>query len=340
MPALAKPPVLLPRFVPHNNADAGGNAGAGLLSGLNPEPELLSRQSDTPARLAHDARNVLSGLMLYCELLAMPGVLNEPHGHYAEELEGIAQAATRILEKIMEVAAPEQSPAPRLCNRLEAPPLPTAIAIPLAATPVTDVGAELCRLRPLLAAIAGPAVKLSVASMPCPGQTALAVEDFTRILINLVRNAADAMPAGGHIGIAVQYSGCLRLLDSALKANDGAFPSPKPAPQWVLLTVSDDGPGIPEALRAQIFDLGFSTHKDSETSHWPAPRRRGMGLNIVRSLVEAAGGTVRTTASHAGGARFEISLPLGERITSGTCLGPTNGTFPADSRKKGRIECQ
>ena len=303
---------------------------------------------ESPDRLAHDARNVLSGLMLYCELLAAPGVLNEPHGHYAGELEGIARTAAQILEKIIEVAAPPVPPAltlrdTRKVSEVPALPatLPVATAIPLAAVPVTDAAEDLRRLHPLLAAIAGPAVRLSVATMPCAGQTALAVEDLTRILVNLVRNAADAMPAGGHVRVTAQYGDGMSFADmipGAETSHDEI--SAPPAPRSVLLSVSDDGPGIPEHLRARVFDLGFTSHKEPVSANWPAPRRRGLGLNIVRNLVETAGGAVRVTASHTGGARFEITLPLNQPVTSGTCLAPPERTFPADSTQKGCIECQ
>lgn len=348
MPALAEASQALPRLIPPCDE---AKAGAG------PFPKTISRpvfQSGQPRqspesmdRLAHDARNVLSGLMLYSELLATPGVLNPAHGHYARELETITGTAAWLLEKIVETTAPNSKPdADRPAAALQKtrpgaagqyPELPTATAVPLAPVPVTDAAAELRRLQPLLAAVAGSAVRLAVATMPCAGRTALAIEDFTRVLINLVRNAADAMSGGGHIGIAVQYR----------------FESESaPSPQGVVLTVSDDGPGIPDALRRQIFDLGFTTHKES--ADWPTPRRRGLGLSIVRNLVEAAGGAVQATASYTGGARFEIVLPFygpvpsrpevrrsaPRDITSGTCSLPLNETNPADSAAKGCIECQ
>lgn len=284
--------------------------------------------------------------MLYCELLAAPGVLNEPHSHYAGELEGIAKTAALLLEKMIEAAAPPESPAPKLRKISEAPALPAdlpvATNIPLSAVPVTDAAADLRRLHPLLAAIAGPAVRLAVATMPCAGQTALAVEDLTRVLINLVRNAADAMPSGGHVRVTAQYGEGLSFADLIPRAETArnAIPSLPPAPRSVLLSVSDDGPGIPESLREQVFDLGYTSHKQSESANWPARRRRGLGLGIVRNLVESAGGAVRVAASHTGGARFEITLPLKPPVTSGTCSTPPEHTFPADSSEKGCIECQ
>jgi PAS domain S-box-containing protein len=61
--------------------------------------------------------------------------------------------------------------------------------------------------------------------------------------------------------------------------------------------VEDDGPGIPEATRDDIFEAGYSTAEESS----------GFGLTIVREIAEAHGWTVRVTDSASGGARFEFT---------------------------------
>ncbi|MGB9985469.1 PAS domain S-box protein [Salarchaeum japonicum] len=61
--------------------------------------------------------------------------------------------------------------------------------------------------------------------------------------------------------------------------------------------VEDDGPGIPESERPQVFDTGHTTTKDGT----------GFGLSIVREIVDAHGWTVTVTDSESGGARFEIT---------------------------------
>jgi PAS domain S-box-containing protein len=61
--------------------------------------------------------------------------------------------------------------------------------------------------------------------------------------------------------------------------------------------VEDDGPGIPAADRAEVFNHGFSTTEDGT----------GFGLSIVESIAEAHGWTVTLTESESGGARFEFT---------------------------------
>ena len=107
----------------------------------------------------------------------------------------------------------------------------------------------------------------------------MATDDLTRVLVNLARNAADAMPAGGHIQIS-------------LEEVDGQM----------SLSFADTGTGIPEAALESIFSPGVSTriavgslksslNNPNEAIAWPS-QHRGLGLAIVRSIVSAAGGTV------------------------------------------------
>jgi signal transduction histidine kinase len=94
----------------------------------------------------------------------------------------------------------------------------------------------------------------------------------------LVKNAVDALAGrGGRIAV------------SARRRQDGG----------AILTVSDDGPGVPRDLRARIFDPGFSTKQ----SGW------GIGLSLARRIVEENHGGSLRLASADRGAAFEIILP-------------------------------
>jgi signal transduction histidine kinase len=80
----------------------------------------------------------------------------------------------------------------------------------------------------------------------------------------------------------------------------------------VELAVEDDGPGLPDAdAYREAFDAGVRFHEADGRS------RTGLGLYIVRELVHRQGGTVRAEPAPAGGARFVIVLPRGERGADG-----------------------
>ncbi|MEO5739237.1 MAG: ATP-binding protein [Vicinamibacterales bacterium] len=73
----------------------------------------------------------------------------------------------------------------------------------------------------------------------------------------------------------------------------------------VLLSVSDHGPGIPEAALGRVFERFYRV----DTSRTRDPGGTGIGLSIARHLVELHGGTLAATNRPEGGAVFTISLP-------------------------------
>ena len=72
------------------------------------------------------------------------------------------------------------------------------------------------------------------------------------------------------------------------------------------IVVEDDGPGIPEARREEVFGRGARLDEQI-TGH-------GLGLGIVRDIVQAWGGNLQLEASHSGGLRVCIDLP--DRLAS------------------------
>jgi signal transduction histidine kinase len=96
-------------------------------------------------------------------------------------------------------------------------------------------------------------------------------------LVNLVRNALEAVPENGHVTVRARL-----------------------ASGRALVSVEDDGPGIPEHLRTRMFQP-FATSKAHGT---------GLGLALARRFVEVHGGEIRPSNSSLGGAAFEVSLPL------------------------------
>ena len=115
--------------------------------------------------------------------------------------------------------------------------------------------------------------------MVCPGDHA---GQARQAVANLLDNAIKYTPVGGEISLRVNATDAGTILD-----------------------VSDNGPGIPEAAQARIFD------RFDRGLHAGSPHRgagTGLGLSISRKAVEANGGTL-TLVPHAYGSTFRIHLP-------------------------------
>ena len=83
---------------------------------------------------------------------------------------------------------------------------------------------------------------------------------------------------------------------------------------WAVLTVTDDGPGIPAADRARVFDR-FTRLDDARTRSGSASADdggAGLGLAIVRSIGTAHGASVEARSLPAGGLRILVTLPLAD----------------------------
>jgi signal transduction histidine kinase len=106
--------------------------------------------------------------------------------------------------------------------------------------------------------------------------------DFGLAVLALLFNAAEAIAdKGGSISVGASRK-------------DG---------EWEI-TVSDNGPGIPEGSEEKVFEDGFTTRTETF--------RTGMGLPVARGLVAEAGGTLRLENAAGGGCVATIRLPAGQ----------------------------
>lgn len=103
-----------------------------------------------------------------------------------------------------------------------------------------------------------------------------------RILANLISNAVQAMPQGGKLDLCV-----FRKADS------------------LVITVSDTGVGIPEAVRPKIFTPLFTTKSKGQ----------GFGLPVVKRMTEALGGTVTFESTVGKGTTFTLKFPISKETT-------------------------
>ncbi len=96
------------------------------------------------------------------------------------------------------------------------------------------------------------------------------------------------------------------LIDNAVKYGQAAHLALAADAEAILLTVDDEGAGIPKERREELFEpfVRLETSRNRRTGG------AGLGLAIVRNLVEAQGGSVAIGDAPAGGARFTVRLPL------------------------------
>ena len=255
----------------------------------------------TLAEVTHEARNMVTMLGLYCELLDQPGVLTAAYRHYGDELKMVAAASRSLVERLGALERADSRAAhdvgPTQGHSLAAR-AKTMIDRPATARyweelhlkPITDFAWELQSNRNLLAALAGPSVVVSVDAVGGALPVLISSEDLTRILVNLVKNAIEAMPNGGRVQLV--------LRESQTDAGD---------PSKLILNVEDSGSGIPIDALESVFTPGFSTRCNFSAG---AIERRGLGLSITRSIVEAAGGRMRAANRDPHGACIQIELPI------------------------------
>lgn len=276
------------------------------------------RSDCSAAGISHDVRNMLAALNLYCDLLSEPAVLTPSYRHYAEELRLVTRAGGSLLERLARLATPPSlmlitTPTPQVGPFLMTRQVPAPLVQARhrhGETTIANLTTELEGCRELLAALAGPSIRVVLQCGSYAGPLPLNSEDLNRILINLVRNASEAMPKGGEIRIAVQANA---------RAGESTAES-------IVLSVEDDGRGIAPSELQHLFQSGYTTKCPGRNSSWITNELHGLGLANVRGLVESAGGTVRASSAAGKGARFEIKLPLAAMKVSSTKDAVLRGT--------------
>jgi two-component system cell cycle sensor histidine kinase/response regulator CckA len=261
-----------------------GEGGSGLIAVLNDATELKTMEAQfvqsqkmqaigqLAGGVAHDFNNLLTAISGHCDLLLLRHADgDEDHG----DLMQITQNANRAAALVNQLLAFSRKQTLKMQQ------------IDLRDT-VTDLGHLLNRLvgdRVRLVTVHDPAL------LPIRGDR----RQLEQVLMNLVVNARDAMPDGGEVRIE---TGC-RYLARPVRRNRVTVPPG----QYVVVSVTDEGHGIPADLLPRIFEPFITTKRPGEGT--------GLGLSMVYGIVKQSGGFIFAESVPGRGARFEIFLPAG-----------------------------
>jgi signal transduction histidine kinase len=232
--------------------------------------ERLAAIGKMAAHVTHEIRNPLSSIGLNIELLEE----ELAKAHVPSEARALLVAITREVERLEHLSEEYLRVARLPSPRMEADDVATAVREVVAfARPEIDR--------------AGCTLNLHVAD---PVPPALFDDSQLRqALLNLLRNAREAMRDGGAIDVSVSAEG-----------------------MSVVIDVEDRGGGVPEDIRARVFDPFFSTKGEGT----------GLGLAITRQIIEAHGGSVTCDPREGGGTRFRLALPIAPARATSAQAGP------------------
>ncbi|MGB8910352.1 MAG: HAMP domain-containing sensor histidine kinase [Candidatus Cybelea sp.] len=248
---------------------------AHLFTQLGARNEEIARQKDELAErsdvirdivyaLAHDLRTPLAAAHV-----TMNQTLSGAYGELPESYREILKTALaanddqrRIVETLLLVARYEAGEASTVRERVNAADL---------------VGRIVAELRPV-AEVKGVELQADVPAnqLPALGDP----HEIRRAIANLVANAIDATPRGGHVAVR-EY----------------------PSNQLVAIVVEDDGYGVPPERREGLFQRFGAGHPGAGT---------GLGLYIVRRIAEKHGGSVAYAPREPRGSTFTLMLPMAD----------------------------
>jgi len=115
-----------------------------------------------------------------------------------------------------------------------------------------------------------------------------------QVFVNLIKNAVEAMPGGGNLHIDTRRVP-IGLTNNLKEDPEGEQPS-------VEITISDDGPGIPDGIKSRLFEPFVSSKGEGHA---------GLGLSIAYSIIRALNGTMICESDQPMGTTFRIVLPTG-----------------------------
>jgi len=241
----------------------------------NLEAQLLQAQRlDSLGQLAggvaHDFNNMLMVIFTRCDLLLRMNGPIETHRHYIADIRAAAMKNRELTQQLL-AAARRQVLLPQVVNLNDVVNTALQLLVP-------SLGEHIIIRKELQQSLWHVHAD--------PGK-------LHQALINLSLNARDAMPDGGFLNIETRN---IRIDDAYARQHVGIIVG-----EYVMLIVGDTGIGIAETDRDHIYDPFFTTKEAGKGS--------GLGLAVVRGIVEQTGGHIWMYSEVRRGTTFKILLP-------------------------------
>jgi two-component system cell cycle sensor histidine kinase/response regulator CckA len=223
--------------------------------------------------IAHDFNNLLTGVIGYAQLAREQLGENHPCAPDLDQILGGAERAASLTRQLLAFSRRQI---------IE----PTAVNL-------NHVVNDLLKM---LRRVIGESIEITVALAPTLKAIKVDPGQIEQVLMNLCVNARDAMPKGGVLKIE---TATVELGDEYRLTHPWIYPG-----EYTLLTVSDTGVGMTEAVRQRIFEPFFTTKE--------VGRGTGLGLAVVYGIVRQHDGFIHVYSEPGHGTAFKIYFPVRE----------------------------
>ncbi len=238
--------------------------------------------------IAHDFNNVLTSVLGFSQFLLDQLPPDSPYRSDAEEIYRAGELAAALTRKLLAFSR-RQSVNPQVLDLNQA---------------IQDA----CQVLPRML---GDEIKLELETRVRPARVKADPGQLEQVVLNLAVNARDAMPQGGRLSIRTSTAN----LTAGLLHAGGVIP----AGRYCILSVVDEGTGMPPEVLSRIFEPFFTTKGGT--------RGTGLGLSTVYGIVQQIGGYLVVQSTPGRGSSFELYFPAAEAAPSASVHLPPGKAF-------------
>ncbi|VAW41626.1 sensory box histidine kinase/response regulator, partial [hydrothermal vent metagenome] len=237
------------------------------------QSQKMEAMGNLASGIAHDFNNILSTILGYSQIIGMKLPANDPIRKMAEEIHHAGIKASNLTKQLLAFSRKQ-----------------------VTEMKVTSLNIIIEDMAKMLGRLISEDISLEIFPAKEIGNIMADTGQIEQIIMNLVVNARDAMPAGGHLIIE---TGEIFLDEKYAETHENVAPG-----SYVMLTVTDTGKGVPKAIREKIFEPFFTTKELGKGT--------GLGLFTVFGIVKQHKGHIYVYSEPDQGTTFKIYLPVVE----------------------------